>query len=324
MRVLVTGATGFLGSHVVRALLSRGIEVRALARARRPRAALEGLDVEIAEGDLTDEKGLIAACRGAGGLIHCAARTGYWSRQNEIQRAINVEGTSKLLRAAQAADVGRIVHVSSIATIGCSRDGRVLDETHVWMPRSLRIQYVTTKHESEERAFAAAWAGMDVVVVNPCMLVGPRLDGRPLSAVFTRIAGNKTRWIPPGGTSVADVLDVAEGCALAFERGRKGERYILGGTNVTWSAFYAAIARAFGVKAPGWRVPVAAARTLELGAQALDLARLSRPPWTPEILRTWGLYGYVDSSKAKRELGYAFRPLEDVVARAARELERVR
>jgi nucleoside-diphosphate-sugar epimerase len=163
---------------------------------------------------------------------------------------------------------------------------------------------------------------MDVVVVNPCMLVGPRLDGRPLSPMFTLIAEQKTGWVPPGGTSVADVLDVAEGCVLAFERGRKGERYILGGTNVSWSEFYSKIARAFGVPAPSRRVPIAAARALELGARVLDCARLSRPPWTPEILRTWGLYGFVDASKARRELGYAFRPVEEVVERAARSLLR--
>jgi dihydroflavonol-4-reductase len=316
VRILVTGAGGFLGSHVARVLLGRGHQVRVLVRPSRPNKALEGLDVERAEGDLLDEPSLVRACRDSEGLIHCAARTGYWSRQDDEQRAINVEGTSALLRSAHRAKIGRIVHVSSIATIGCSKDGRVLDETHVWMPRSLRINYVTTKHESEERAFAAAWAGMDVVVVNPCMLMGPRFDGRPRSGLVNGIANRTTRWIPPGGTSVVDVADAAEGCVLAFERGAKGQRYILGGHNQTWREMHERIARAAGVPAPKRSVPLFAARTLELGARVLDVAHLSRPPWTPEILRTWGLFGFVDSAKAKTQIGYTFRPLDETIRRA--------
>jgi dihydroflavonol-4-reductase len=316
MRILVTGGSGFLGSHVVRTLLGRGHTVRALVRPGRPTTALDDLPIERAEGDLTDEPSLVRACRDTEGLIHCAARTGYWSRQDDVQRAINVEGTAALLRAAHRGKIGRIVHVSSIATIGCSKDGRVLDETNVWMPRSLKINYVTTKHESEERAFAAAWAGMDVVVVNPCMLMGPRHDGRPRSGLIENIAQGRTRWIPPGGTSVVDVADAAEGCALAFERGKKGERYILGGHNVEWREMHARIAKVLGVAGPKRVVPVPAARALELGARMLDIARLSRPPWTPEILRTWGLYGFVDSRKARNQLGYLFRPLDDTIRRA--------
>jgi dihydroflavonol-4-reductase len=316
MRILVTGASGFLGSHVARVLLARDHAVRALVRPGRPNLAFEALDVERAEGDLTDEPSLVRACRGAEGLIHCAARTGYWSRQDAVQRDVNVEGTSALLRAAHRAGVGRIVHVSSIATIGCSKDGTVLDETHTWTPRSLRINYVTTKHESEERAFAAAWAGMDVVVVNPCMLTGPRFDGRARSGLIANTAQGRTRWIPPGGTSIADVADVASGCVLAFERGTKGERYVLGGHNVTWKVLHENVAKIAGVPPPRRTVPIVAARTLELGARALDVAHLSRPPWTPEIFRTWGLYAFVDSKKAREQLGYAFRPLDDTVRRA--------
>lgn len=316
MRVLVTGAGGFLGSHVVRVLLARGHQVRALTRPGRPALALDGLSIERSEGDLTDEPSLVRATRDIEGLVHCAARTGYWSRQNDLQRAVNVEGTAALLRAAHRAGIGRIVHVSSIATIGCSRDGTVLDETHVWTPRSLGINYVTTKHEAEERAFAAAWAGMDVVVVNPCMLTGPRFDGRPRGGLIANTAQGKTRWIPPGGTSVVDVADAAEGCLLAFERGTKGERYILGGHNLSWRELHENVARIAGIAPPRRRVPLAAARALELGARILDIARLSRPPWTPEILRTWGLYGFVDSTKAQTRLGYTFRPLDETIRRA--------
>jgi dihydroflavonol-4-reductase len=316
MRILVTGAHGFLGSHVTRALLARGHAVRALVRKDKPAPALDELDVERVEGDLLDEPSLVRACAGADGLVHCAARMGYWSRQDEVQRAINVEGTSALLRAAHRGGIRRIVHVSSIATIGFSRDGTVLDETHVWMPRVLKINYVTTKHEAEERAFAAAWAGMDVVVVNPCMLTGPRFDGRKRPGLMGNTAQGRTRWMPPGGTSVADVADVAQGCVLAFERGAKGERYVLGGHNVAWKTLHEKVAQIAGVPPPRRNVPILAARTLELGAQALDLVRLSRPPWTAEVFRTWGLFAFVESNKAREKLGYTFRPLDETIRRA--------
>ena len=314
MKVLVTGAGGFLGSHVVRALHARGHEVRAMVRPGRPRAHVEGWG-EVVEGDLLDEALLRKVSRDCGGLIHCAARMGYWSRRNAEQRAVNVEGTSKLLRAAHANGTARIVHVSSIATIGASADGTVLDETHRWNPRALRIHYVTSKKEAEERAFAAAWAGMHVVVVNPSMLVGPRLDGRPPSATVTRIARGETRWVPPGGTSVADVEDVADACVDALTKGRSGERYILGGANTTWSDLYAAIAAELRVRAPNRRMPMVAVRALRVATSGLDTFGLSRPPWTPEIFRSYGLYAFVDSSKARRELGYAPRPLNEVIAR---------
>lgn len=314
MRVLVTGAGGFLGSHVVRALRARGHDVRAMVRPGRPRAHLEEF-AEVVEGDLTEEARLRTISRDCGGLVHCGARMGYWSRRNAEQRAVNVEGTSKLLRAAHANGTARIVHVSSIATIGASKDGTVLDETHSWNPRALRIHYVTSKKEAEERAFAAAWAGMHVVVVNPSMLVGPRLDGRPPSATVTRIARGETRWVPPGGTNVVDVEDVAGACVDALTKGRSGERYILGGTNTTWSDLYAAIAAELRVRAPNRRMPMLAVRALRATTGSLDAVGLSRPPWTPEIFRSYGLYAFVDSSKARRELGYAPRSLNEVIAR---------
>jgi dihydroflavonol-4-reductase len=129
-------------------------------------------------------------------------------------------------------------------------------------------------------------------------------------------AQGKTRWMPPGGTSVADVADAAEGCVLAFERGSKGERYVLGGHNVAWKTLHQTVAQIAGVPPPRRNVPIVAARTLELGAQALDLVRLSRPPWTPEVFRTWGLFAFVDSKKAREKLGYAFRPLDETIRRA--------
>jgi dihydroflavonol-4-reductase len=314
MRVLVTGAAGFLGSHVVAALRADGHEVRALVRPGRPRTTIKTPGTEIAEGDLLDEKSLRQACRGVEALVHCAAQRGNWSRRLREQRQTNVEGTARLYRAAHDHHLARIVHVSTIATLGGDRAGKPRDETAICNLTALRFPYVDSKLESEERARSAAWVGMPVVIVNPGHLAGPRLDGRLPTAV-AKLAQGRMRWVPRGGVSVADVADVAQATVAALARGRVGERYVLGGHNLSHLEFYAALARAMGVAPPAHSIPAWVAWTLARGAGALDLARLSRPRFAPEVFRAWGLYLYADSSKAVRELGYAIRPLEEIARR---------
>ncbi len=315
MRVLVTGGTGFLGGHVVDALLARGDQVRALVRPGRPLGALATRPVEQAEGDLLDAISLRRACRGMEGLIHCAVRAGFWSRQNAEQRRINVEGTAALLRAAHANSLARIIHVSTIAAVGISRDGTVLDETTRWEGHHLGMGYVLSKREAEDRALAAAYAGMPVVVVNPGALMGPRVDGSPPAWHLRKVAAGRTRWAPQGGSSLVDVVDVARGIVLALDRGRAGERYILAGHNLTWRALYETVCRHVGTPRRFREIPRFVYRWLAAGMDVLDLLHLTQPPYTPEYFRLWGWFAWMDSSKAARELGYSFRPLEETVAR---------
>jgi dihydroflavonol-4-reductase len=314
MRVLVTGGTGFLGSHVVRALRSRGEDVRVLARPGRPTATVDGTGAEIAEGDLLDEKSLRQACRGVDALVHCAAHRGNWSRVVDEQRKVNVEGTARLYRAAHDHRLARIVHVSTLGTLGADRSGVPRDETSTCNLHHLALPYVESKHESEQRAFSAAWAGMPVVVVNPSHLAGPRLDGR-LPSPVRKLAGGRMRFVPAGGISVADVADVADGIVAALDRGAAGERYVLGGHNLTQRAFFERLAEAMSVRPPGLVLPASASWLLARAAAALDLVHLSRPPWAPEVFRVHGLYVYADSSKAERALGYRIRPLDEIVRR---------
>jgi dihydroflavonol-4-reductase len=311
---LVTGATGFLGSHVVAVLRARGVPVRALVRAGTPRAFLEQRGVEIAEGDLGDEKSVRQACRDVASLVHCAAVRSHWSRRNYEQRHVNVEGTARLFRAAHDHHFARIVHVSSISTLGATRDGSLLDESATCNTRYLGLNYVNTKLESEERAKAAAWAGMPVVIVNPSFLVGPRYDGHVPTAVV-RVQRGGVRWVLAGGVSVADVEDVAQGIVTALEKGRAGERYVLAGHNIDWREFYVRLSQALNA-AGSTRVlsPIVAALLARVTG-TLDVVRLSRPPWTPEVFRAAGWFAFADSSKAKRELGYSIRPLEETLRR---------
>ena len=319
MRVLVTGATGFLGQHVVAELLRRGETVRALVRPGRPGRGREWLAaqaVEQAEGDLLDAASLKRACSGAGALVHCAGHMGLWSRANAEQRAVNVEGTAALLRAATGAKLARIVHVSTVAAVALRRDRSVADEGAHWNGASSGIAYARSKKEGEDRAFAAARGKVPVVVVNPGMLLGPRLDGGPPGSLVRRIAAGRARWAPAGGVSVTDVEDVARAIVEALARGRTNERYLLAGHNLSLRELYAALATAAGQPPPRGEIPAALRHLLAPAAGALALVGLDRPQWAAERYRLWGIYGWFDSSRAERELGYRVRPLDEIVARA--------
>lgn len=294
MRVLVTGSSGLLGGGLVRELVERGHAVRALVRPGRA-APIPGL--ESAEGDLDDEAALRGALRGCTGLIHAAARCTTLPSESELQRATNVEGTSRLVRAAQAARVERIVHVSCMAAVGYARTACALNEGARWNVGDLGIEHFDTKKEAEERALAGAWAGMDLCVVNPGFLLGTRGDGRAHDLVDAVRAGRVVAS-PRGGASVVDVRDAARTCVSALERGRRGERYLLGGTNVTWHGLDTALALALGVATP---------------RSGLGLLARWRARPAHDALRPSDSYFWIDDAKARAELGHATRPLAETV-----------
>jgi len=320
--VLVTGATGFVGGHVVRVLVESGAEVRALVR---PDAAPEKVmrfqelypDVRVARGDLLDERSLAEAVRGADQLVHCAARMGYWSRFNALQHRVNVDGTVNLLRQARKKRLSKIVHVSSIATIGCNRNGELLTEETPWTgQRRPRIYYVATKREAEERALAAASAGAPVTVVNPSMMLGAHLL-QDREKGFQASARSGVTRVPRGGPSVAHVKDVARGILAALERGRVGERYILAGANCSWLELHTAIAQRSGAAPPRGEYSPLRGMALERATTLLDHLHLSRPRWAPERWRAWGWYSHASCMKAERELGYQPPALPDVLDQLA-------
>lgn len=315
-RILVTGATGFLGAHVVHTLLDEGDEVRALVRAGKPRNHVRKIGVELVEGDLLDEESLERACCDVDGLVHCAALVGYWSRQNSIQRQVNVDAVTTLYRAAHRNGVQRIVHVSSVTAVGSNTTGEILDEETLWDPTASQVHYTLTKREGEERALAAAWGGLPIVVVNPSTIFGPRLDGRGPSALFRGLERGRLPWIPPGGISVTDVCDVATAIVSALRHGRPGERYLLAGHNLTWEQLYRAIADEIGGRVPQQKLTQRRLRLLAVATGFLDRLHLARPPRTPEVFRSYGMYSWFRSDKAVRELAYATRPLSRILRHA--------
>jgi dihydroflavonol-4-reductase len=313
--VAVSGATGFIGHHLCAALTAAGSHVTALVRAFSDTSRLKALGVGCAVAPL-DELGLLAeACRGKEVLFHLAGAVDFNNDWDQCRR-VNVAGTQNILRAAAAAGVFRVVHASSIVAVGASTTPARLDETARWALGGHAVPYVTTKHEAEE--FARSFrSGPEVVVVNPASVVGPDdHTGSEFGMMCRRFWRGRIPVVFGGGNNFVDVRDVAAGMLAAAVRGRAGERYILGGTNRSYTAFYSDLARAAGRPIPRLRVPTGFAVLGAAIADRLSARRHKRPLLTSAQARLLGLFFYYDSSKAERELGYRARPLAESLADA--------
>lgn len=317
-RVLVTGATGFVGSAVARVLLAQGLTLRALARPGSDRRNLQGLDVEIVEGDLTDEASLLEACRGCDGVFHVAADYRLWvPRPDEIYRA-NVEGTRKLLSAAKCAGVRRVVYTSSVATLGIPADGGSGDETTPVGVKDMIGHYKRSKFLAEQVAQSFADGGFDVVIVNPSTPVGPRdIKPTPTGRIVRDAAAGRIPAYVDTGLNIAHVDDIATGHWLAWRNGYTGRRYVLGGTDMTLQQILVEIAEIVGRRPPRLRLPHAA--VLPVAQVSETVARLfgGTPVATVEEIRMSRKRMFFSWARAARELGYAPRParqaLEDAV-----------
>jgi dihydroflavonol-4-reductase len=308
---LVTGATGFVGSAVLRALLRRGEPVRALVRPSSSLRLLEGLPVDVVRGDLADPAGFRAALVGCDALFHVAADYRLWVPQPEAMYRTNVDGTRELLLAAAEAGVRRIVYTSSVATLGLRADRVPSDETTLATLDDMIGHYKRSKFLAEQAVRAlVAEAGLPVVIVNPSAPVGPA-DARPTPTgrVLIEAARGRIPAYVDTGLNVVHVDDVAEGHLLAFERGRIGERYILGGDNLALGEMLAEIAELVGRRPPRLRLPAGALLPVAVIAEAL--ARLGiggEPLVTADGVRMARKPMYFTSAKAERELGYRSRP----------------
>lgn len=315
--VLVTGASGFLGSALVRAFAGAGHPVRALVRPTSPRTALDGAECDIAVGDLLDGLSLAAALDGIAILVHAAADYRLWARRPaELYRA-NVDGTRMVLEAARAAGVGRIVYTSSVAALQPGSAAAPSDETRPQDPAAAIGHYKRSKTMAEALVMELAAEGLPVVVVNPSTPIGPRdIKPTPTGRVLIEAASGRMPAFVDTGLNLAHVDDIAAGHVLAARHGRIGERYILGGENVALSAMLAEIARQSGRRAPSVRLPVAA--VMPVAAIAEAAARISgRPPFVSfDALRMARHSMYYDDRRARRDLGYRSRPWQEGIADA--------
>ncbi len=313
----LTGGTGFVGANVARLLLTEGWHVRALARPGSDRRNLSCLDLEIVEGDLTD-RDLARKLEGVEAVFHVAAHYSLWRTDRAALVRSNVCGTRSVLAAARAAGVARTVYTSSVAAIGV-KHGDVADESFQSPPERLIGAYKLSKYLAEREALAATAAGQDVVVVNPTTPLGPwDRKPTPTGEILVRFLRGNMPALVETGLNFVDVADVARGHLLAYERGRPGERYILGGENLTLRNLLERAGAVAGRRAPRWSIP----RWIPLCAAWIDeglLARLGRRPnLSVDSVKMSGESMYYDASKAKRELGYAPRPVDEAIREAIR------
>ncbi len=317
MVTLVTGATGFVGSAVARRLLAAGHRVRVLARAGGDRRNLAGLEVDVVEGDLLDPASLTAAVAGVEALFHVAADYRLWVPDPAAMMRANVEGTGHLLRAARAAGVRRVVYTSSVATLGINPAGIPSDEaTPVAFTDMVGI-YKQSKFRAEELVRGLAAEGLDVVIVNPSTPIGPRdIKPTPTGRIIVEAACGRIPAFVDTGLNIAHVDDVAEGHLRAFEVGVAGERYILGGEDLSLGQILAVVAGLAGRKPPTIQLPHGLVLPIAYVAEAWARLTGAEPFATVDGVRMARKKMYFSSAKARAQLGYAPRPAEQAIADA--------
>jgi dihydroflavonol-4-reductase len=330
-QVLVTGATGFVGSAVARLLVARGYRVRTLIRAGSDRRNLEGLDAEPATGDLNDPPSLARALQDCHGLFHVAADYRLWAPDPARMYQVNVTGTRSLMTAALGAGVRRIVYTSSVAVLGRGRSGAGLDEAATASLNEMTGDYKRSKYLAEQvvREMIAR-DGLPAVIVNPSAPVGPRdIKPTPTGRMVIAAARRHAPAVIDTGMNLVHVDDVAAGHLLAYERGTMGERYILGGDNLSLAEVFTLIAALVGHDPPRFSVPASLLYPLAWGSEAFcRLRRRGVPLVTRTELAMARHPMHFSSLRAERELGYRHRPaahgLADAVswARAAGQLPR--
>jgi dihydroflavonol-4-reductase len=317
-RALVTGATGFVGSAVARRLLAEDFVVRVLVRRDSDRRNLTGLEVEIFEGDLTDAASLEDAAAGCCALFHVAADYRLWvPKPAEIYRN-NVDGTRAVIAAAKAAGVARVVYTSSVATLGIPKDGTPGDERTPVTVNDMIGHYKRSKFMAEEVAQQFADEGYDVVIVNPSTPIGPRdVKPTPTGRIVRDAAAGKMPAYVDTGLNIAHVDDVAEGHWLAYQKGVRGQRYVLGGTDLSLREILVEIADIVGRKPPRINLPHALVMPIAYASEALARLTGITPVATVEEIRMSKKRMFFSCEKAKRELSYTPRPpraaLEDAV-----------
>ncbi len=319
MTTLVTGASGFVGSAVVRALLARGEDVRVLVRPHSDRRNVQTLDVTVIEGDLRAPATLAAACRGCAALYHVAADYRLWTRDPRELYASNVEGTRHLMHAALDAGIARIVYTSSVATLGLHCDGSPANEDSPVSLADMIGHYKRSKFLAERVVDElVARERLPAVIVNPSTPIGPHdVKPTPTGRMIRDAAAGRIPAYVDTGLNLVHVDDVARGHLLAHDRGAIGRRYILGGEDMALREILAAVARLTGRKPPTVRLPRPALYPVAVVAEAWAwLTRGTEPQVTVDGLKMSRKWMFFDSSRARRELDYATRPALDALADA--------
>ncbi len=313
-KTLVTGATGFIGSHLARALAERGDDLRVLARRSSNHGALEGLEYERTTGDVTDRRAVRRAMAGVVRVFHVAGRTSLREQDRAAVWEANARGARLIFDEALKAGVERVVHTSTVGAIGVAKPKGAIDETATFDIGHLGIAYVNSKHEAELEALRAVARGLDVVIVNPSFALGPDAPRGTSMDLVRRFLLRRIPAYVDGALNIVDVRDVAQGQLLADQKGKTGERYILSGRNFTLDRLFADLARISGIEPPSVKLPgQVMLGLLEAGS------RVHLPvPGAPDEVRSAMLWWTYRNTRAKQELGFSPRPHEETLEAAVR------
>ncbi len=319
MKVLVTGATGFVGANVARSLEASGHSVRALVRPGSSTLNLKDTGFETVPGDIRDRESVSRGLRGCDGVVHCAAAYTFWARDAGVIYDVNVSGTRVVLEEALKAGVGRCVYTSTVSTVHIPKGGLGTEEVSA-SPEELVGHYKRSKYQAEREALDLAGRGLPVVVVNPTTPIGP-WDVKPTPTgrmVLDFIRGRVPAYVDTG-MNVVDVEDVAAGHVLALEKGRPGERYLLGNRNMTLAQVFGILAGLTGRRAPKLKLPTWMAIAAGYVDQVVEGMVLRREPAIPvEGLKVSRKPMYVDCRKAVQALGVPQSPVEGALEKAVR------
>ncbi|MDT7043277.1 hopanoid-associated sugar epimerase [Candidatus Nitronereus thalassa] len=320
MKALVTGATGFIGSAVARALLATGTEVRALVRQGTDVRALDGLAVETVHGDLCDAASLRSALCGCQQLYHVAAHYALWARDPSVFYRVNVDGTKALMEAARDAGIERIVYTSSVAALGVPKAGGVANEETQSSLEHMIGDYKRSKYLAEQEVLTFAKAGLPVVIVNPSAPIGVfDVKPTPTGQIVVDFMKGKIPAYMETGMNLTDVEDVAVGHLQAMERGRIGERYILGNRNLMLREIFEMLGVITGVKAPTMRLPRGLVLPLaHINQWIADYVTHQTPRIPLEGVRMAKYLMHYDCSKAIRELDLPQTPIEVALEKAVK------
>jgi dihydroflavonol-4-reductase len=311
---LVTGAPGFLGAHIVEALVARGVEVRGFARPGEPRDNLRGLPVEIVEGDVRDHERAVAAMEGIDTVFHAAAIYESWAPDPTLMYDVNMRGTFNVLEAARRVGA-RVVYTASIVALGRPAPGQLGDEDTPYEAWDLDFPYSRSKYHSMRLAEDFARWGLDVRIVCPGYVMGPGdRTPTPSGQLLIALAQGKAPGYAPGGVAYVDVRDVAEGHVRAAERGQPGRRYVVSGHNIDNAVLLQVVARAAGRRALAVRLPKPVVVGVARALQRIAVARGKRPDLALPMLAYAMRECFYDNRRAREELGLRFRPFEETVA----------
>jgi dihydroflavonol-4-reductase len=319
MLAFITGATGFVGSHVARVLAEQGADLRLLIRSSSDPRNIQGLNADRVVGDLRDPASVEKAMAGCDVVFHVAADYRLWVREPEQMYRANVEGTRAILAAARKNCVRRVVYTSSVATMGFTSNGRPADEDSPVSLGSMIGHYKRSKFMAEEVALEAGRSGMDVVVVNPSTPVGEQdIKPTPTGRIVVDFLKKKFPAYVDTGLNLVDVTECARGHVAALEKGRSGERYILGGENLTLKQILDKLAAITGLPSPKVRVPYVVALAAGVVDEVVTGRILGREPRaTIDAVRMGRKKMFVSCAKAERELGWTTVPVDAALRRAA-------